>query len=254
MVTVHPPSSWSNPPMCVDHAQPPGSEGCHHPQLSAPFPCQFQCTSCSAHSSCSLTSRNTAALGLRSHHPEHRAHGQLCPVPWCWPALGHRHWFGVGAPAPILGRGTWCQFPSPAVGEPCFAQALLPPQAPHTPQLCYPRWEESAAINAGARLCCLVSACTQVWGNHSVQSSGWQTWGKVSVLGNIFLPMACSSHCTQDCGCKATISQQGQQSPEHAKPSLVVCPCPWLGGCLCWEREETNTTWSVERAVGSLRV
>lgn len=111
---------------------PPGVRGCHHPQLSVPFPCQSQCTSCSTHSSCSLTSRNTAALGLRSHHPEHWAHGQLCPVPRCWLALEHRHWFGVGAPAPILGRGTWHQFPSPAVGEPCFAQALLPLRTPHT--------------------------------------------------------------------------------------------------------------------------
>lgn len=73
-----------------------------------------------------------------------------------------------------------------------------------------------------------MSTCTQVlWGDHSVHSSGWQTWGKVSVLGSIpfnglFQPL--------NTDYKATISQQGQQSPEHAQPSLTVCACSWLGG------------------------
>ncbi|XP_009074651.1 PREDICTED: LOW QUALITY PROTEIN: fibrinogen-like protein 1 [Acanthisitta chloris] len=62
-VTAHPPSSWSNPQTCADHAaypKTPGVWGCPHPQLSVPFPClpiapcQSLCTSCTACSSCAL--------------------------------------------------------------------------------------------------------------------------------------------------------------------------------------------------------
>lgn len=69
---------------------------------------------------------------------------------------------------------------NPALPRPC---SLPGPRTPHSSAT--PRWEESAAINPGARPCCLMSTCTQLWGDHSVHSSGWQAWGKVSVLGSI---------------------------------------------------------------------
>jgi len=178
MVTAHPPSSWSNPQTCADHAAAPSLPGAWGiATVPSSVPRSRACQ------------QPRASPGARPALP---AAPTLSPAEaqrlWAqeqWPGAPGRRAALTGA-AVLAGTGTqalvWgrCAHPCPGEGDtvqgpspaqpvyPCFSQAPLPPRAPHAPQLCYPWWEKSAAIKPGARVlprvCLLPRHRTQVGG------------------------------------------------------------------------------------------